>query len=625
MKTLCLALALCFTLFAQDKPKQDPPPPPVLRGLMECGTHQLKNELEELGRVDFGKGAFSSDSCTAPEALKRIRAWVEAHSKPGAMAELKEAPQSKKAAALIGLAGAAAAGRHLSAAIAAFVEALALEPENATALANLAAALPTVGLCAEAIAIADLALAKTKGKLGPMGLPLAAVAHNARGFALLRQGKHADAVTALRQAVALGGPLASDAEMNLAFALLKTGEEEEAKRVFIACCWRRSVEQPVCYSGKTRKPGDPPPNPYEKGVKTRAPAPVLFDLSYGKPGKLPTFRHPQDVKQFKAFLKFYERESKEYLEYMQKYTLWVQSQKNLTPGDTLSDKRALKVLEIISTINVDPDLVPLWDAMEKGGEEFNRQIKKIVEAGLTTTQEIIKAGGKGVQAKLLEHTNSLLNQANGPCEGYDMLVRKYWELARKYESGLAANIKTPYWHDRAEWRIRADTWTMWYGRLLGRLHLAYSGVYGAGGSPSENAGTLEVPEKAGPDDEETPKCPSGLQGSGVEIEAGPLSVSFSCESMGVELSTEGPLKGFVSFETTWEGKMTVYAGAKLELDAPGPLPGLTVQDGIYITGDKNGVTDVGARVGFEAFKEVGGVKVKTTLDQMDFSLMPRVN
>lgn len=110
----------------------------------------------------------------------------------------------------------------------------------------------------------------------------------------------------------------------------------------------------------------------------------------------------------------------------------------------------------------------------------------------------------------------------------------------------------------------------------------------------------------------------------MEFGAGPLSVSFSCESMGVEVSTEGPLQGFVSIETSWEGKMTAFVGAKLDLEGKGVLPGFTMRDGIYITGDKNGVTDVGGRVNFESFKEVGGVKVKGAIDQMDFSLMPRV-
>jgi hypothetical protein len=94
--------------------------------------------------------------------------------------------------------------------------------------------------------------------------------------------------------------------------------------------------------------------------------------------------------------------------------------------------------------------------------------------------------------------------------------------------------------------------------------------------------------------------------------------------MGVEVSTAGPLKGFASFETSWDGKMTVMAGAKLELEGKGILPGLAVSDGIFITGDRNGVTDVGGRVSFETSKEVAGVKIKSSIDQMDFSLMPRV-
>lgn len=55
MKTFSLALALCLTGVAQEKPKQEPAPP-VLRSVMECETHQLKTEFEELGRFEFGKG-----------------------------------------------------------------------------------------------------------------------------------------------------------------------------------------------------------------------------------------------------------------------------------------------------------------------------------------------------------------------------------------------------------------------------------------------------------------------------------------------------------------------------------------------------------------------------------------
>lgn len=111
----------------------------------------------------------------------------------------------------------------------------------------------------------------------------------------------------------------------------------------------------------------------------------------------------------------------------------------------------------------------------------------------------------------------------------------------------------------------------------------------------------------------------------MEVGAGPLSVSLSCEGVEVEVSTLGPLKGFAAVEATWDGKVTVYAGAKQEIGGIGPIPGVSAQEGIYITGDKNGITDVGARVKFEAFKEIGPVKVKQTIDTMNFSLMPRVN
>ncbi len=503
-----ISLAFAIAALAQDKPKQDPPlaadKPPSLRTLMECTPHRLKDEFDDLARINLGGSAVTSDACSFAGALKRVRTWLDTNTKPDAIATLKADPQAAKAAGLVGIAGAAAAGRRMTPAIAALMEAVALEPDNATALANLAAALSTVGLCAEAITIADAALPKTKDQIGALGIPLAAVVHNARGFALIRQGKFADAVEPLRKAVELGGPLCSDAQMNLAYALKKSGKDDEAKPFFLGACWRRPVEKPVCTGGKSRKPGDPPKSPYDKGVSTRAPAALLFDLSFGKPGKLPTFKHPDDVKQWKAFDTFFKRETKEYADYMAKFAAWVESQKNTKPGNTLSDKRALHVNAMIQHIEADPDVAPFFEAMEKGLADLNAKTKPIFEAGQKTTLEIVKAGGKDTQAKLLEHANALIGKVHGPCTEYDTLVRKYWDIARKYQSGLAANIKAPYWHDRAVWRIRGDMWTMWFGRLLSAIHMNYQLAYLTAGAPNENAGTLDVPEKAGPEDEETP-------------------------------------------------------------------------------------------------------------------------
>jgi len=576
----------------------------------------LKSEYEELGQVAVG--AATTDACTFQEAMKRARAWLDANVKGDALAALRADPQAKSAAGLITIAGGAAVSRRMSAAVAALVEAVTLEPDNALALADLAAALAMVGLCSEAVAVADLALTKAKEKAGPMGIPVAAVAHNARGYALLRQGKSGEAAKALRQAVALGGPRASDAALNLACALKKEGEEEEAKNFFLGSCWRHPVPQPVCSGGKTGKPGAPPPGPFDEGVTTRAPASVVFDLSHGKTAKLPTFKHPQNLSQLKAFSKFVDKQEKERAEFFAQNTAADAARGK--PGEN-KNRRAEVIWFYIKTVYVDPEVAPAYHAMKEGDREMHRITKPILDAGSKRAREINASKGnvKELEKQLVELSDGLIAQLNGPLNTYETLVRNYWDAARKVESGLAANIGPPFWHDRAVWEIRDDMWTTWITYLLAPLRGLYGAAQHVAVIPEE--GKLELPEK-GPEGDDPPDCPPGL---GVEFSAGPLSVSFSCESMGVELSTEGPLKGFASFETTWEGKMTVFAGAKLELEGKGILPGFAVSDGIYITGDKNGVTDVGGRVSFESSKEIAGVKVKASIDQMDFSLMPRVN
>lgn len=623
------ALVLSFAAIAKDKQEPNQPPPPSgsgssLRGYAERRPHRMKEEFDELGQ-SLDAANVTTDACSYDDALKRARAWTGAKVKPEALAALKADPSAKNAAQLMGLAGVAAATGRPGAAIAALLEAVALEPDRALALADLAAALSGVGLCAEAVAIADAAAAKAKDKMGPLGIPIAAVALNAKGVALLRQGKPKDAVPVLKQAVALAGPVASDAALNLAVALKQSGDEDEAKKVYYLACWRRTVDRPFCSGGRKPRPGDPRRSPYDRGVTTREPTALAFDLHYGKDGKFPTFRHPQNVRQFKAFETFYKREEKEQLEFQQSFMTWTQSQVNKRPGNTPSDKRALMVVQYVELIDDDPDIEPLYSAMNKQAEDLADKYKRIIQGAQLRVLAIIKAGGseREIQAKLLESANSTINEINGPANAFDDVLRKYWAKAYRYQLGLAANIQSPYWHDRASWRIRLMKHTVWF-RLLKTTYDMYNGAYLIHGSPKETAGQLDVPEKR-PEDEESPECPEGLEDSSLEYSAGPLSITVSCESLGMELSTEGPLQGFVSLDVLWEGKMTVLAGAKLDLEGKGPLPGFTMRDGIYMTCDKNGqIEDFGGRVNFEAFKEVHGVRIKHEIDKMDFSLMPRV-
>jgi len=622
-----ITLALCLMAAAQDKPGEKQRPSgaaPTLRGLLECQPHRMKEEFDALGRTK-DSGNVTTDACSLEAALKRARAWVDGTVKPDAVGALKADPAGKTASSLIGLAGIAAARGKMGAVVAALLEALALDPENPLALSDLAAALAAAGLCSEAIAVADVALPKSKDKLGPLGIPIAAIALNARGFALLRQGKPLEALPALRRAVALAGPIGSDAAFNLALALKETKEEEEAKKVFLMACWRQSVDRFCMTGGRTPKAGDPPRSPFDRGVTTREPAAVAFDLSKGKEGKFPTFRQPQNVRQFKAFEIFYKREEKDYLEFKQKFQAWTAARAKETPGTTPADKRAHMVVQYVELIDDDPDIAPLFEAMNKGGEDLAEQFKRIMKPVQAKVIEIVKSGGseREIQAKLLESANSVINEVNGPCNSFDDLLRKYWAKSYRYQFGLAANIKSPLWHERASGRIRLMQHTVWF-RLVKTCYDLYNIVYGAHSSPKETAGDLELPEH-GPEEEEPPECPHGLEGASLEYGFAPLSITVSCESLGVELSTEGMLQGFASVDFSWKGKITVFAGAKAEVDTKGMPLGFTARSGVYMTCDQHGtMEDFGGRVNFEAYQEQGlGVRVKQSIDNMDFSLMPR--
>jgi hypothetical protein len=246
------------------------------------------------------------------------------------------------------------------------------------------------------------------------------------------------------------------------------------------------------------KPGEPPRGPFDEGVATRAPASVAFDLSYGKTSRLPTFKHPQNVNQLKAFLKFVEKQEKERKAY------WAQRDAAHEARGKPSDhknRRAELIWHYLKTANSDPEVAPAHHAMKEGEREMLRAAKPILIAGGKRGAEIMsKADPKQVRPLLKELSDGLIAQMNGPCNTYETLVRNYWDALRKVESGLAANYKSEFWHDRAVWEIREDMWTTWILYLLNPIKLLYMSADQSIGSEE---GTLDQPE-GGPEGEDPP-------------------------------------------------------------------------------------------------------------------------
>ncbi|HXX94148.1 MAG TPA: hypothetical protein VEN81_10975, partial [Planctomycetota bacterium] len=453
-------------------------------------------------------------------------------------------------------------------------------------------------------------------------LPWRLVALNARGFALLRQGKAAEAVAPLRTAAALGGPLASEVERNLALALKEIGETEEAKKVFLMACWRRKVDRPVCYGGKPGMDGDP----FDPSRATRAPAALVYDLSAGVDGTLPVFKHPTQTAQFKAFIKFSQREAKASQEFLQKEAAWAATFNKKGLGSrtkTPADRRAMDIEHTLETIHLDPDVAPLYKAMKDGEADAKRLLDAHYTAGMKKMREILTSGTKDAQEQLRALNEESVAHAVASAQAFDTQLRAYWKVAGRYITGLAANVKDPDWHEKFVHDVAAAKWAIW-GQLVVKVYGFYHQANGVG-LPNPAEAEVEVPEMPGVEEDEVKSCSQGLKGKMVEFASGPLSITLDCESVGIEFSPEGVLSGFVSVEANVEGKVTVFAGPKLDVTVPGVLHGFTVRDGVYIVGDAKGIEDAGFRVHMETFEKHGEVRFKANFDQMDFSLMPSIH
>jgi hypothetical protein len=117
-------------------------------------------------------------------------------------------------------------------------------------------------------------------------------------------------------------------------------------------------------------------------------------------------------------------------------------------------------------------------------------------------------------------------------------------------------------------------------------------------------------------------CAAGLKSISVVAELGPTKVKINCEKVTQSIKWEVIpwLQAFaeVGYEQR-SGKLTVMVGSKGELPL-GTAKG-AFKSGIYLTADRNGIKDVGWRVGPSLTVSSGPYEFQAVKDEMDLSFV----
>ena len=262
---------------------------PVLRSVQDAAVFDdvWVSEALEDARLALGTRPVTFMSLTPQQALTNLDRFVDLRGGKAARAALEGMLRGRTALEASEIAAGAVVQRRPVAALQALLFAHRSEPRRAAHLINIAGLASALGSPNEALAL--LTAAETLG-----GKPRAALLNN-RGRALILLGRYPEAEVALREAVKLDAWL-SEAKRNLALVLYMQKKTPEAVR-FMRAGQRRSPGLAKEAADKPLAPATPEENDEGALSVTEhwAPAPLTFDLSRARDGRLPALPFPKEV------------------------------------------------------------------------------------------------------------------------------------------------------------------------------------------------------------------------------------------------------------------------------------------------------------------------------------------
>ena len=571
--------------------------------------------------IDLVRTMYCTPAKAKPLSLKAALASIRKKLPKAGWAQFAKSPSYEKAALAERSAGAAIIRDAPGAALAALVRAHELEPREASHLINAAGVANSVGMPAEALALADAGAVRDDRDLSPMGISRQAVALTNRGNALVQLGRFKEAGQSLAAAQGIE-PLLSEAASGLAAAQACTGQDP------IPAFRRSQKRQPE--KGPLPPPEDEPP--------------VDADEQHAKETQLRRIQWPALPINSPAFVDFIKGfEARETAALQKRIAREKELRDQLASDDVHPlhrERREAIISYAISSVDT-PRRRELqsqfFDAMDRTYDPAKRLwVDGQVPGEYAKFQE---DAFRACENSEEDSDVCLTREIRARCIGPTRVGHQEWldrmseaeaigrELV-KYESrrssAVAANLKDPRARELVELSIEANeastlalltqSAAWWNGNVV--LPRSGNGPYWCIDTP------LPPEHLDDPGESDAPAsnpCQEPVKSFNALWEVGPVTLKANCEEIALEGSSEGFFQAFGEIKYDFRGnKITVFGGAKAEAKV-GPLKG-DFKSGIYVQVGMDGIQDVGWRVG-PSVTAGGKVAEFNPSDMIDFSFV----
>ncbi len=570
-------------------------------GVYDHGCMNYSDEFRYLVNANPSLiGSVAPQAVTWETALATVRARVE-----------KTGLDTKDAGAPLALAEPEAALAQLFAGVE-------QSPDDPERLFNLAGALSQNGLANEALAA--LARIRELGKLPalPLGVDALAALDYQAGYAEMLRGNLAAAKSKF-QATIGRDPFINEAAHGLALIQAHEGNAAQGRQTYLDGMWRFKPKFLVLCGGQ----GSP---------DVRPPVDDMYDTSMGVEGKLVKFWHPDKASDLAPFFEMagaLATAANDRAEPLKQRMIAMGNNPRFADGTgDPYDAWADKMSQLIWSLDED--------------EPYVLQQQEKLERAIRTAERIASHN----QGSVIERVVQLVMQPGNHCPTYRSLIsngirgvlphaerveaefREFARVLYKMATGLNSNIGDAQWFEYNDVALRAELESMNAG-MLSMIMTYYHGF---------PAGIVqECPEEFVPialAQEETPQgdeckeifgnlkfkhtiaMPNGVPGPKFDVEVGCDKIKVDGKWNLVNAKAPGvglELGGRASAEFVKGKGFTLFAGVGTDASAFGQSG--SFKAGAFISGDVNGLTDLGGRTKLN--------RVDGTQETMDFGMMPK--
>lgn len=622
-------------MWSQEKAVEPAVPAEILREYGEEEAINVEGAWEAFSEANEGLvGSVEPRTVTFAAALTFVRSLSERGGGKAALAAARQAFPRVDSYELFRLCALRETmqGRP-DAAFLFLVGAFDLRPNDPDALFNMASVLAGLGHANEALALLDELERRKQTPQLPMGLTGRDGMDYLRGYCLSRRGETARA-RPLLEPIHARQPLLAEAPRLL--ALLDEEEDKDHRRNFLLGVWRRTA--PIAVASGVSITGAEP-DPFTAGAEVALDVRSFVELDKGTRGVLPGVRYASSPESCKpamdvidAKMRQIDKDSAALSDEMTR----IKPRGYRHTDTSLEETWGYRMFTLLGMLEVrDAKLRELQRAAREAdkaavaardqisaeaSKRFADALQRANEVRLANRQDLLNAHESGQLGQPIYA--EALSKAAAPQRRLEQAYRDYFAEWHLLATALAGRVGDASW--REVFRLSIERQRLYYQqRLLNVVSMhAFVGHYAY-------ADFADYPPSDDPVAQGMAPCDSsrsvgfGINKAGFgEVVPFDLGVELTCEGFSVEAAIDVmpmlSVSGELGFDT--KGQFSAFVDPKFDASYRGT--GMTMKDGFFLTANRDGVQEVGAKIEVKGNSNQGPFAVSQKIAETSVSFLP---